>query len=284
MNHSLSSSADLSGLCLVESYAAACARSSEIDALARAKHSHGCHSLPPRFLRHADEQTVIGMHSVVRAMAVDTQSHRDICNDAVIAATCLGGQPSAARTMIGLRDKGPVAVTPHIVPQCSLHSMASAASVGFGMHGPNFGVGGGPHATAEGFLLALTLAPMLAKTSPSARIWLICTAWDQQPSVDAKGVFTNDPICRGMTFVLNPEIAQTLGETQPRIQIASRKQDTSLNVVPADSHLKELCEQFENGNHTTISVTDTCAIEIQPLPPKQLLSKSDEMISKKEAA
>ena len=89
-------------------------------------------------------------------MAADTQSHRDICNDAVIAATCLGGQPSAARTMIGLRDNGPVAVTPHIVPQCSLHSMASAASVGFGMHGPNFGVGGGPHATAEGFLLALT--------------------------------------------------------------------------------------------------------------------------------
>ena len=86
-----------------------------------------------------------------------------------------------------------------------------------------------------------------------------------------------------MTFVLNPEIAQTLGETQPRIQIASRKQDTSLNVVPADSHLKELCEQFENGNHTTISVTDTCAIEIQP-PRQQLLSKSDEMISKKEAA
>ena len=60
----------------------------------------------------------------------------DISNDAVLAATCLAGQPSATRTMIGLRDKGPVAVTPHIVPQCSLHSMASAASVGFGMHGP----------------------------------------------------------------------------------------------------------------------------------------------------
>ena len=140
--------------------------------------------------------------------------------------------------------------------------MASAASVGFGMHGPNFGVGGGPHATAEGFLLALTL-PRCWQNLTISCIWLICTAWDQQPSVDAKGVFTNDPICRGMTFVLNPEIAQTLGETQPRIQIASRKQATSLNVVPADSHLKELCEQFENGNHTTISVTDTCAIEIQ---------------------
>ena len=87
-----------------------------------------------------------------------------------------------------------------------------------------------------------------------------------------------------MTFVLNPEIAQTVDETQPSIQIAYGKQDASLNVFPADSHLKEFCEQFENGIRTTISVTDTCAIEIQPFPPKRLLSKSDEMIPKKEAA
>ena len=97
-------------------------------------------------------------------MATDTHHGRDISNDVVIAATCLAGQPSAARTMIGLRDKGPVAVTPHIVPQCSLHSMASAASVGFGMHGPNFGVGGGPHALKV-FLLALTLAPIAQNTA-----------------------------------------------------------------------------------------------------------------------
>ena len=87
-----------------------------------------------------------------------------------------------------------------------------------------------------------------------------------------------------MTFVLNPEIAQTLGDTQPRVQIAPVKRDASLNAIPADSHLKELYEQFEHGNRTTISVTETCAIEIQPLTPNQLLSKSDEMIPQKEAA
>ena len=113
-------------------------------------------------------------------MAADTQSHRDICNDAVIAATCLGGQPSAARTMIGLRDNGPVAVT-HIVPQCSLHSMASAAC--WLWHACFFGVGGGPHATAE-FSTGPRL-PRCWQASPSARIWLIASL-GSQPSGDAK--------------------------------------------------------------------------------------------------
>jgi hypothetical protein len=284
MNHSLSSSADLSALCLVESYASASAHASEIDTLAREKHTHGCHSLPPRFLRHADEQTVIGMHSIIQAMAADTQDSRDIRNDAVVAATCLGGQPSAARTMIGLRDKGPVAVTPHIVPQCSLHSVASAASVGFGMHGPNFGVGGGPHAPAEGFLLALTLAPMLARTSPSSRIWLVCTGWDQQPCLDAAGILTNDPICRGMTFVLKPEKAQPVDNTYPHIQISCLKNAPSPRILPAHGRLKELCEQFETGTCTTIAMTDTCTIEISPLSPNQLSSRSNELALQKEAA
>ena len=284
MNHSLSSSADLSALCLVESYATASVHSSEVNALAREKHSHGCHSLPPRFLRHADEQTVIGMHSIIRAMAVDTQDSRDTSNDAVIAATCLAGQPSAARTMIGLRDKGPVAVTPHIVPQCSLHSVASAASVGFGMHGPNFGVGGGPHAPAEGFLLALTLAPMLAKTSPSSRIWLVCTGWDQPPSLDANGNLTNDPVCRGMTFVLKPEVALPIDKTLPHIQISSLKNTSSPDILPAYGRLKELCEQFETDIHTTVAMTDTCTIEISSLSSIQPSSRSNEAVFYKEAA
>ena len=284
MNHSLSSSADLSALCLVESYATASVHSSAVNALAREKHSHGCHSLPPRFLRHADEQTVIGMHSIIRAMAVDTQESRDMSNDAVIAATCLAGQPSAARTMIGLRDKGPVAVTPHIVPQCSLHSVASAASVGFGMHGPNFGVGGGPHAPAEGFLLALTLAPMLARTSPSSRIWLVCTGWDQQPSLDANGNLTNDPVCRGMTFVLKPEVALPIDNTFPHIQISSPKDASSPDILPAHGRLEELCEQFEMGIHTTVAITDTCTIEISSLSSIQPSSRLNEAVFQKEAA
>ena len=56
-----------------------------------------------------------------------------------------------------LRTAGGVAVSPHIVPQCSLHSLAGAVSVAFGMHGPNIGTSGGEHAVSEGLFTSLSL-------------------------------------------------------------------------------------------------------------------------------
>ncbi len=35
-------------------------------------------------------------------------------------------------------------ISPHIIPNFCLHSLSGAASVAFGIRGPNFGVGGGP--------------------------------------------------------------------------------------------------------------------------------------------
>ena len=111
MNQAPSLPANLSAHCQIDSCATVSAHLSEFPTLAREKYVHGSYSLPTRFLRHADEQTVIGVRSLLKAMASDTQKNTDISNDAVIAATCLAGQPAAARTMIGLRDKGPVGVT-----------------------------------------------------------------------------------------------------------------------------------------------------------------------------
>ena len=282
MNHSPSLPADFSTLCQIDSCAIESAHFSEVQALAREKHAHGPYSLPIRFLRHADEQTVIGVQSIFKVMAADTQEIPDISNDAVIAATCLAGQPAAARTMIGLRDKGPVAVTPHIVPQCSLHSVASAVSVGFGMHGPNFGVGGGPHAVSEGLLLAITLAPMLAITSPSARIWLIFTGWDQQPSLETNGEANNDPLCRGLTLLLKPIVSHSIGNACPQIRIASQREFHSDSRYPADTPLKELCERFENRSRTTVAISDSCAIEILPPVLSQNAYSSNETVFRKE--
>ncbi len=283
MNQAPSLPANLSAHCQIDSCATVSAHLSEFPTLAREKYAHGSHSLPTRFLRHADEQTVIGVRSLLKAMASDTQKNIDISNDAVIAATCLAGQPAAARTMIGLRDKGPVAVTPHIVPQCSLHSVASAASVGFGMHGPNFGVGGGIHAVSEGLLLAVTLAPMLAITSPSARIWLICTGWDQQPSLEPNGEVNNDPLCRGLTLLLKPTPSHSFDNTRPQIRIISQQDSYSRGHCPADTPLKELYERLENRTRTTVAITNSCVIEITPPKLSPKVHKSNETVFQKEA-
>ncbi len=151
------------------------------------------------------------------------------------------------------------------------------------MHGPNFGVGGGPHAVSEGLLLAITLAPMLAITSPLARIWLIFTGWDQQPSLETNGEANNDPLCRGLTLLLKPIVSHSIGNACPQIRIASQREFNSDSRYPADTPLKELCERFENRSRTTVAISNSCAIEILPPVLSQNAYSSNETVFRKEA-
>jgi hypothetical protein len=72
--------------------------------------------------------------------------------------------------------------------------------------------------------------------------------------------------------------------THPHIQVSSVKNISPLHTLPAYGRLKELCEQFEKGNCTTITMTDTCAIKISALSSNQLSSGSNKPILQKEAA
>jgi hypothetical protein len=55
--------------CGIVGHAACAARLSEIAALRDAVGPPGAPALPARFLRHCDEQTVVGIHAVLRAIA-----------------------------------------------------------------------------------------------------------------------------------------------------------------------------------------------------------------------
>lgn len=163
----------------------------------------GAPTLPPRFLRHADEHTVVGLRAVQKAMAgFDAHGPKPAGRHdrfAVVAAPCGAGRPASARTLVGLRDGGPVTVSPHVVPQCSLHAVASAVSVGLGIHGPNIGVGGGPEALSEAFVTALSLLD-----EPGVEgCWLVLTAWDDEPTLAADGAVPADAICRGVALALD---------------------------------------------------------------------------------
>jgi len=164
----------------------------------------GAPPLPPRFLRHADEHTVVGIRAVQEAMAALGQSpknHRAGASDrfAVVAAPCGAGRPASARTLVNLREGGPVTVSPHVVPQCSLHALASAVSVGLRIHGPNIGVGGGPEALSEAFVTALSLLD-----EPGVEgCWLVLTAWDEEPVLDVRGDVPGDAVCRGVALALD---------------------------------------------------------------------------------
>ncbi|MCX7403484.1 MAG: hypothetical protein NTY87_10345 [Planctomycetia bacterium] len=154
--------------------------------------------LPKRFLRHCDEHTVVAMAAVLAAMHTLPESLSDMSRWGVLAAPCLAGRLLSARTLAQLPKTGAAGVSPHLIPQCSLHAMASAVSVGLGMHGPNMGVGGGPEAVAEGFVTALS---MLGEPDVPG-LWLVLTQWDDEPIPDGAGGATNGPLCRSVAMAL----------------------------------------------------------------------------------
>lgn len=178
------------------------ARLSKIGSLRDRVSPPACPPLPPRFLRHADEHTVVGMHAVLEALATHP-APAPIRSHGIVAAPCQAGRIAGAKTLAAYAAGGGVAVSPHVVPQCSLHSVAGAVSVALGMHGPQLGVGGGPEALGEGLLVAASLLAGGGDSACSA-VWLVATEWDEEPSLDPAGVPLGDPICRGLAALLEP--------------------------------------------------------------------------------
>jgi hypothetical protein len=185
-------------------------------------------ALPSRFLRHADEQTVVGLRAVLAAIASHPLPPPSFAGYGVVAAPCRAGRFTAAQSLAMLREGGGVTVTPHVVPQCSLHSLAGAVSVALGMHGPNIGAGGGRHAVAEGLVAALALvAPEASAHAALPGIWFVATAWDDEPALDRTGrpqggaapeprsddPRADDPLCRGLALALVADVAN--GMAQP---------------------------------------------------------------------
>ena len=199
MNHQSSTQPAAPAGCRVAGHALVECRLSALDELRSGPGPAGGPALPPRFLRHADEHTVVGLHAVLAVLAAGPPEP-DLAGHAVIAAPCQSGRLAAARTLAQLPAGGAVTVSPHVVPQCSLHSVAGAVSVALGMHGPHLGVGGGPDALAEGLLAAATV---LAHGDPACTAaWLVATDWDEEPALDPTGRPHTDPVCRGLALKL----------------------------------------------------------------------------------
>ena len=189
--------------CGIMAHALVEARVSEIAALRDAPAPEGVAALPARFLRHCDEQTVVGMHAVLQSIAAHPRPRPSFDGHGVVAAACQSGRVMAARSLALLKTGGAVTVSTHIVPQGSLHSLAGAVSVGLGMHGPHVGISGGPDALAEGLFAALSFSRPAAAPLPG--LWLIVTEWDREPTLDrSSGDVCDDPICRALAVALEP--------------------------------------------------------------------------------
>lgn len=145
---------------------------------------------------------MVGLHAVLAALASAPEAARDLARHGVVGAPCQAGRLLTARSLVQMQRDGAVAVSTHIVPQCSLHSVAGAVSVALGMHGPHLGVGGGTDALAEGLVAAVALMGAQRGGGPSA-VWLVATEWDEEPALDPAADPVNDPVCRGLALLLD---------------------------------------------------------------------------------
>lgn len=215
--------------CGITGHALVSARLSEIAALRDRSGPPGAPALPPRFLRHCDEQTVVGVHAVLAALAARSPEPGGLSRHAVVAASRRLGRLAAAKTLAGLAAGGGVSVSPHIVPQCSLHSVAGAVSVALGMRGPHLGVGGGDDALAEGLFAAATIVHASATAGDPSCVWLVVTEWDAEPELDDTAAAVGDPVCRGLALAIEPQATDgscaggTAGAAANRGPAASRR-------------------------------------------------------------
>lgn len=167
----------------------------------------GSPPIPPRFLRSADEQTVLGMAAVLRAIADPALSGVPFGNWGVLAAQRFPGRASGAASFDRFVQGGLPAISPHLIPQHSLHSAASAISIALGFHGPHFGIGGGVEAVAEGLTAALTLF----RPGSVPGLWLVFTEWDPEPVPGREGVAGSESVCRGLAMALVPGARSAAG-------------------------------------------------------------------------
>ena len=179
-------------------------------------------------LRYSDEQTVVATHAVLEAMTSLAGSSESFVDWGVVAATRYLGRAGLANAVRVFAREGVWGVSPHLIPHFALHSASGTISLTLGVHGPNLGVGGGLHATVEGFLTALT---WLA-TGIVPGVWLVITGWAPELVPGDGETAPASGNCQALALaIVSPTAPSTLGSSE--IGVAVRPLSTN-DRVPAD--------------------------------------------------
>lgn len=123
-------------------------------------------------LRHADEQTLAGLWAVQQALG-RMASTAAMEHWGVVAGPALFGRVAQAQATERFQAEGAWGISPHLVPNASLHALSGTISLALRAHGPNFSVEAGPHSCAGVFLAAAAL--MGQESLPG--LWLVATGF-----------------------------------------------------------------------------------------------------------
>jgi hypothetical protein len=176
-------SAEAAVACAVAAFGAVRAPADTIPTLRQTLGRPGHEPFPPAFLKHADEQTVVGLAAVFQAIDRHGWTRKDFADWGVLGAPRFLGRACLAVALQRFALEGAWGVSPHLIPHRSLHSISGTISQGLGIHGPNFGAGGGPHGAGE---VLLTAAALVADRQLPG-LWVVLTGCDPEPVLDHPG-------------------------------------------------------------------------------------------------
>jgi hypothetical protein len=179
--------------CDVVAHAAVRATADELPALRRSPGALGGAAVPPSLLRHADDQTVVGLAAVLRAVSRGGLDPGGFAGWSVVAAPRFLGRSTFEAVFPRFLAEGAWGVSPHLIPNHSLHAPSGTVSLALQARGPNLGVGGAPGGEAEAFLTAATF---LAEGSV-AGVWVVLTGWGA-----GRDAGPNPPPCEALALAL----------------------------------------------------------------------------------
>jgi hypothetical protein len=159
--------------------------------------------LPASFLKHSEDQTVAAVAAMHQAVVRCGWLGQSFADWGVIAAPGFLGRSGTANTLQRFAQEGAWGVSPHVIPHQSLHAVSGTLSQLLRIHGPNFGISGGPHAAREAFPIA---AALLAEENLPG-LWLLLTGHEREwiPIENAKSTEpARPPMCEAAALALVP--------------------------------------------------------------------------------
>jgi hypothetical protein len=213
--------------------------------------------LPACFVKHADEQTVVGLYAVYQAIQQGGLQDTDFRDWGVLAAPRFLGRATMAAALQRFAAEGAWGVSPHLIPHRSLHSISGTVSQALKIHGPNFGVGGG----REGAVEALLAATALLECRRLPGVWIVLTCLDPELPPDESGRLPSGTQAMGLALALTP-IGSSASRARLRIvhgtpdadTLARARRGVGFDMRRLETLLKGLHEA--RGETTTVQVLD----------------------------
>ena len=154
---------------------------------------------PATFLKHADDQAVLGLNAVLEVIKNQSWEEHSFASWGVLAAPNFIGRASIAQAIERFRIEGAWGVSPHLIPHQSLHALSGTISQALALHGPNFGVGGGPNSGPDAFLLAAALL------GDVPGLWLVLTGHESE-WIPAPNRAAPAPPCLAVALALTADV------------------------------------------------------------------------------